>query len=280
MKKQQGFLEISTAVILVTVLFIAYYGMEWMWLKKEQADSDVTASTMNLILTGSKAYYQDNGTWPSGMSQILGRYIPDAPSAKNSPYGTPYLLSVTAGNLIDIRVDAKARRAASRVASKVPLSALSGNVVYAQHGKPGTEPALSAFIKKDGTTPLEGEWDVGGQGISNVKDITITGMNNRTVLSGLSYNNVQQNNQYVNLVNCPTGRANRKITVIPLTYSKNGYPFRQMGAVEGRYGPAPGLWSDDRAYVRVWEQEQDGSQYWFVPNPASATVLVLQQCTK
>ncbi|MGX8249139.1 hypothetical protein ACWS7J_27435, partial [Escherichia coli] len=116
------------------------------------------------------------------------------------------------------------------MASAIPQSSITGNVVMARYGKPGSEPALAAFLKKDGSTPLTGEWNVGGQGISNVKDITINGMNNRTVLSGLTYSSVQQNSQYVNLVTCPEGRANRKITVIPLSYNKNGYPFNKVGA--------------------------------------------------
>lgn len=112
-----------------------------------------------------------------------------------------------------------------------------------------------------------------GYAIENVKDLSISGLTNRTVLSGLAWGNVQQNNQIVSLVSCPTNRGTRKVNVIPLSYSKNGFPFNKMGAVEGRF-------DGTRAYVRIWETDQNGTQAWFIPAPPNASVLVQQQCSK
>ena len=282
--KQTGFIEFSLISALVVFVSIMVVIMMFSGQAATKTQAEKGAENFKAVVAASMSWYQDKGSFPGTTANLVPQYM--SAVAQTTPWGTPITLSSTASTLTvetSSNGQPNAAQLAGVMAGVIPLASQSGvgrTTVTATYGKPGTEPALSAFIKKDGTTPLEGEWNVGGYGIGNVKDITITGMDNRTVLSGLSYNNVQQNNQYVNLVNCPLGRANRKITVVPLTYSKNGYPFRQMGAVEGRYGPEPGLWSDNRAYVRVWETEQNGIQYWFIPNPASATVLVLQQCTK
>ncbi|MFQ1831835.1 hypothetical protein ACK362_17810 [Aeromonas veronii] len=279
-KKQSGVIELYAAVLLAVLGVFVTVGFQFMSIQKERTEAKVASDTFNQWVAATMNYRNDKGGWPANATQLLGVYMNDVDSAKNTPWGTPYQVSVAAGDMIEIKVDAKNRKNAGRMASAIPQSSITGNVVMARYGKPGSEPALAAFLKKDGSTPLTGEWNVGGQGISNVKDITIDGMTNRTVLSGLTYSSVQQNSQYVNFIACPSGRGNRKITVIPLTYNKNGYPFNKIGAVEGRYGPARGLWSDDRAYVRVWETDQNGNQAWYVPNPAYASVLVQQQCSK
>lgn len=56
--------------------------------------------------------------------------------------------------MIEIKVDAKNRKNAGRMASAIPQSSITGNVVMARYGKPGSEPALAAFLRKGGSTPL------------------------------------------------------------------------------------------------------------------------------
>jgi len=112
-----------------------------------------------------------------------------------------------------------------------------------------------------------------GQAIENVKDISINGLTNRTVLAGLSWSTVQQNNQPVALVTCPPGRGTRKVTVVPLSYNYDEHPFESLGAVEGRY-------EGGRAFVRVWETKSTGWQGWITPGAKYASVLVMQQCSK
>lgn len=272
-KKQSGMVELYALILLAVIGVFFTVASQFFTIQKERTEAKVASDTFNQWVAAAMNYRNDKGAWPANASQLLGVYMNNVDSAINTPWGRPYQISIAAGDMIEIKVDAKDRKKAGRMAAAIPQSSITGNVVSARYGKPGSEPALNAFLKKDGSTPLEGEWNVGGQGISNVKDITINGMNNRTVLSGLTYSSVQQNSQYVNLVTCPSGRANRKITVIPLSYNKNGYPFNKVGAVEGR-------WDGSRAFVRVWETDQNGNQGWVVPNPANASVLVQQQCSK
>lgn len=272
-KKQSGMVELYALILLAVIGVFFTVASQFFTIQKERTEAKVASDTFNQWVAATMNYRNDKGGWPANASQLLGVYMNNVDSAINTPWGTPYQVSIAAGDMIEITVDAKDRKKAGRMAAAIPQSSITGNIVSARYGKPGSEPALAAFLRKDGSTPLTGEWNVGGQGISNVKDITINGMDNRTVLSGLTYSSVQQNSQYVNLVTCPLGRANRKITVVPLSYNKNGYPFNKVGAVEGR-------WDGSRAFVRVWETDQNGNQGWFVPNPANASVLVQQQCSK
>ena len=167
---------------------------------------------------------------------------------------------------------------AGELLSILPFAKVSGTSIVAEIGRPGTEIAHDNFYLLDGSRPLTGTMKAAGNAIEDVKDISIAGLTNRTVLSGLGWSSVQQNSQTVPVVNCPSTRTNRKINVIPLSYNKNGYPFNKIGAVEGRVDEvSPGRFV---AYVRVWETNADGTQGWYVPSPANGTVLVQQQCTK
>ncbi|ENC9557782.1 MULTISPECIES: type II secretion system protein [Aeromonas] len=162
---------------------------------------------------------------------------------------------------------------AAGLLSSLPFATVSGTNIVAEIGRPGTEVAHDNFYMLDGSRALKGNMNAAGYAIENVKDLSISGLTNRTVLSGLAWGNVQQNNQIVSLVSCPTNRGTRKVNVIPLSYSKNGFPFNKMGAVEGRF-------DGTRAYVRIWETDQNGTQAWFIPAPPNASVLVQQQCSK
>ncbi len=272
-RKQHGAVELYALILLAAIGVFISVAAQFFSIQRDRAEAKVASDTFNMWVSAAMNYRNDKGVWPANVTQMLGVYMNNVDSSKNTPWGRPYQVSIIAGDMIEVRVDAKDRKRAGRMAAAIPQSSIAGNIVSARYGKPGSEPALSAFLKKDGSTPLTGEWNVGGQGINNVKDIALTGMSNRTVLSGLTYSTVQQNSQVVSLITCPAGRGSRKITVVPLTYNKNGYPFNQVGAVEGR-------WDGTRAFVRVWETDQNGNQAWFIPNPASATVQVQQQCSK
>lgn len=159
---------------------------------------------------------------------------------------------------------------ASIMLERLPFAKVSGNNIITEIGRPGTEIAHDGFYLLDGSRPLTGDMQAAGKAIENVRDISINGLTNRTVLSGLSWSSVLQNNQSVPLVNCPPGKSNRKIVVTALSYNKNGMPFNNIGAVEARYDAG-------RAYVRVWDNQL---RSWFTPAAQYASVLVTQSCNK
>lgn len=271
-KKNSGMAEVGALVLLLAMSWFMYQGLQWWTMYQENKTSDVATSSFNSVVAAAMSYRTDKGYWPANIGQLIGPYIPNVESATSTPWGTQYQVSVIANDMIDVRVDAKTRKRAGNMASGIPNVAVSGSIVYAQFGKPGSEPALTAFLKRDGSTPLTGEWNVGGQAIDGVKDIGIQGLANRTVLNGLSWSNVQQNYQPVNFVSCPPGRSSLKLSVVPLSYSKNGVPFTNMGAVQP-------VWDGARAYVQVWEKEPTW-QGWIIPAAQYASVLVIQSCSK
>ncbi|MBW3779584.1 hypothetical protein GL272_22190 [Aeromonas veronii] len=275
--KQSGFIELSVISALVVFVSIMVVVMKYSTQAATKTQAEKGADVFKQVVAASMSWYQDKGSFPVTTANLVPTYMSDR--AQTMPWGTPITISSTPTTVTvqtDSNGQSNAEQLAGFMAGIIPLAEQSGpgrRVVSATYGKPGTEPALDAMVRRDGTSTLIGEWNVGGQGISNVKDITINGLDNQTVLSGLTYSSVQQNSQFVNLINCPSGRANRKITVIPLSFNKNGHPFNKVGAVEGR-------WDGVRAFVRVWETDLNGNQAWFVPNPANASVLVNQQCGK
>lgn len=275
--KQAGFIEFSLISALVVFVSIMVVIMKFSGQAATKTQAEKGAENFKAVVAASMSWYQDKGSFPGTTANLVPQYM--SAVAQTTPWGTPITLSSTASTLTvetSSNGQPNAAQLAGVMAGVIPLASQSGvgrTTVTATYGKPGTEPALDALVRRDGTRTLTAEWDVGGQGISNVKDMTITDLTGRTVLNGLTWSNVQQNNQFVSLVNCPPGRSVRKVTVIPIAFNKNGYPFNKVGAVEGR-------WDGVRAFVRVWETDTNGNSGWFVPNPQHASVRVDQQCGK
>lgn len=270
MKKQRGAIDAMMIMVLVILVSISVIAGNWMKSKRLENEAIKGAEQYKMAIAAVMRYRHVTGAWPANTAQLVPSYL--SLETLTMPWGNTLGLTQS-GQLIQLFVDIPNVTIRGIFSAQVPAPAISGIRVTGSYGPPGSEPALSAFLKKDGTTPLLGEWDVGNQNIGNIRDMSISGLNNRTVTSGLAWSTVQQNNQIVsNLVNCPP-RYTRKVTVIPGSYNKNGYPFVNPGAVEARYDGV-------RAYVQVWERENNGWQGWIIPAPQYAWVTVLQQCTK
>lgn len=270
MKKQRGAVDAMMIMVLVILVSISVIGGNWIKSKRLENEAIKGAEQYKMAIAAVMRYRHVTGAWPANTAQLVPSYL--SAETLTMPWGNTLGLTQS-GQLIQLFVDIPNVTIRGLFGAQVPAPAISGIRVTGSYGPPGSEPALSAFLKKDGSTPLTGEWDVGNQNIGNIRDMSISGLDNRTVVSGLSWSTVQQNYQVVqNLVNCPP-RYTRKVTVIPGGYSKNGYPFNNAGSVEARY-------DGGRAYVRIWEKEVNGSQAWFIPAPQYAWVTVLQQCTK
>ena len=274
--KQSGFIEISLISALVVFVSITILFIKFSSEAATQTLAEKGAENYKAVVAASMSWYQDKGSFPASTANLVPNYM--SPVAQTTPWGGLITISSTSSTLTVQTATTgqpNAAQLAGIMAGIIPLASQSGSgrtIITATYGKPGTEPALESLVRRDGSRTLTAEWDVGGQGISNVRDMTINGLENRTVLSGLMWSNVQLNNQPVSLVKCPP-RTNIKITVTPISYNKNGYPFNKIGAVEGR-------WDGATAFVRIWETEVNGNQKWFIPNPQFATLRVDQQCNK
>lgn len=270
--KQSGFIEFSLISALVIFVSIMLVIMKFSDQAATKTQAEKGAENFKAVVAASMSWYQDKGSFPGTTANLVPQYM--SAVAQTMPWGTPITLSSTASTLTvqtSSNGQPNAAQLAGVMAGVIPLASQSGvgrTTVTATYGKPGTEPALDALVRRDGTRTLTAEWDVGGQGIGNIRDMSISGLN-RTVVSGLSWSSVQKNSQPVSLITCPLGKS-RKVTVTPVSFSKNGYPFKNMGSIDG-------VWDGSVAYVRVWEKDEKG-QGWFIPNPDFAFVTVVQQC--
>jgi prepilin-type N-terminal cleavage/methylation domain-containing protein len=305
MLKQRGYTLIEISIVLVVMVYIS--GIVFKEIRQNIAESRASQQAERIVETFMKASerYQVQAksnnivsptNFPSSIQVLVNEgYFKDCSPADSSAGNCRPITETLWGDTISARAYgvngnltiprfeltvplAKAPPSqrdtiAAELLAKVPFATVSGTNIVAEIGRPGTEIAHDGFYMLDGSRPLKGNMNAAGFAIENVKDISMNGLANRTVLSGLAFNNVQQNNQPVSLVTCPPGRGNLKVTVIPLSYSKDGRPFTKAGAVEGRF-------EGGRAYVRIWETVSDTNQGWFIPQPAAASVAVLQQCSK
>lgn len=270
--KQSGFIEFSIISALVVFVSIMIVIMKYSDQAATKTQAEKGAENFKAVVAASMSWYQDRGSFPGTTANLVPQYM--SAVAQKTPWGEPITLTSTPTTLtVQTNTNGQPNSAqlAGFMAGIIPLAEQSGTgrrVVSATYGKPGTEPALDALVHRDGSRTLTGEWDVGGQGISNIKDMSISGIN-RTVVSGLTWSAVQKNSQPVELITCPPGKKS-KITTTPVSYSKNGFPFKQIGAVEG-------VWDGNVAYVRIWESD-DAGQGWYIPSPDYAYIRVEQQC--
>jgi hypothetical protein len=270
--KQSGFIEFSIISALVVFVSIMIVIMKYSDQAATKTQAEKGAENFKAVVAASMSWYQDRGSFPGTTANLVPQYM--SAVAQKTPWGEPITLTSTATTLTvqtNTNGQPNSSQLAGFMAGIIPLAEQSGagrRVVSATYGKPGTEPALDALVHRDGSRTLTGEWDVGGQGISNIKDMSISGIN-RTVVSGLAWSAVQKNSQPVELITCPPGKKS-KITTTPVSYSKNGFPFKQIGAVEG-------VWDGNVAYVRIWESD-DAGQGWYIPSPDYAYIRVEQQC--
>lgn len=304
-RKQSGFTLIELSMVLPVILFVGMIIFNEMRQQRIEAAAEQQGNRIIELFAKAAERYQvlakTNNTisptnFPSSIQVLINEgYIGNCAASDASSGNCRPMTETLWGDVISVRtygvagnptiprfeltiplakVPAEQRNdVAAGLLSSLPFATVSGTNIVAEIGRPGTEVSHDNFYMLDGSRALKGDMNAAGHSIENVKDLSISGLTNRTVLSGLAWGNVQQNNQIVPLVACPTNRGTRKVTVIPLSFSKNGYPFNKMGAVEGRFDGA-------RAYVRIWETDQNGTQAWFIPSPPNASVLVQQQCSK
>lgn len=58
------------------------------------------------------------------------------------------------------------------------------NNVTITYTRPGSEVSLENLVRRDGSTPMTADWDFGDVYLDNVKDISFTGISDRTALTG------------------------------------------------------------------------------------------------
>ena len=274
MKKQAGVIELSMITMLVLFVGLVVVFMRFEASRRLTSEAERGAEVFKQVVAASMAYRQDVGAFPANINQLVPAYLSAA--GVTMPWGSAVTVAQSGGNNVVISTSSTDVGIRGMMARAIPLATVSGNTVTATYGKPGTEPALASLLHRDGSQPLSANWDVGGYSVANVNDMTFTGLDNRTVMGGLTYTSIQNNQDGVSKITCPSGR-NAKVFVTPVSWSNNGSPFDGMGSVEARYDDY-GTWV--RVYLRVWAKLSNGSYNWIVPNSNAARVKVDMKCDK
>jgi len=152
-------LELTVVVIVLTVLLtFAVPSMYRAYLEKAGTK---TALEIQNIQDAARSYYLQKGSWPNSINippndlESAG-YLPAGWSAVN-PFNSIYNINSTSTILV---VSTNVRdRAQNIVASKLPMSSVSGTIVSSAIGIPGGPAAPSVFvvtgsISDGGTIPL------------------------------------------------------------------------------------------------------------------------------
>lgn len=274
--KNRGFIEISLITVLVVFVSLVLVFAKWEQGQVTKRTANKAAETFKQVISASMAYRQDNGAFPVNTAQLVPNYL--SAQAQTNPWGNPITVTQSGANNVVISTVALDTINAGYMAMEIPLATVTaGTTVSATYGKPGSEPALASLLKKDGSTPLTGDWDVNGHGITSVSDITVNGMPNRTVVQGLNYSTIVTNAGTVSKLTCPAG-YNFHVFVTPVAMNYNGQPFTSFGGYEARYND---LGWGIQAYVRVLAKDSGTGQItWIVPNWNAALVKVDMSCGK
>jgi len=170
-----GYTLLEISVVLTVLSAVAL-----MWLHQAQQEAARlrvvrTAEEMRQILEAGMLYHlrhsRDSLIWPDNVAELAsGGYLPHHPI---SPYGTEYQLpQATGGPAMQVMVETHSPGEAEAIASMLPMSFTSGTEVGSSVVRPGMEIVNSMFYLLDGTRPLQGDMDVGGNSLRNLDEIS------------------------------------------------------------------------------------------------------------
>lgn len=149
--------------------------------ESEKKIAERSAEEMTQILIAARAFRQANGAWPATLQDLIDNNYLAANSA-NSPFDATYSLAVDGSN-IKVSVDTASTKFAKLLeGASLPMPEVAGTVVSSSVTPPGTEVALDAYLPRDGSKAMTGNFDMGGNAIQNTSSVTY-GDNNHTITS-------------------------------------------------------------------------------------------------
>lgn len=135
------------------------------------------------------------------------------------------------------------------------------------------------YLQKDGSTPLEGDWDTGGNyAITNVKGLFLRNSDGSqfSVASGLQRRVIVTSGSFIPLHSCPEGHTpDIDVMIKSIEPQSDATKFTSLGAFIPYYTPESGGW---RVYAKYYAKLQNGSQQWDVLN--DAYLKVTQICVQ
>ena len=179
-RRQRGYTLVEAGFALVIATLLATAGLTAIAKRTEDMKVQRAQTEMLQLLEAGMAYYRDFSTWPASTAPLIaGNYIPA--SAINGPWGGTYSLSVVGGQL-QVSYNATQAKYANVISATLPFANVVGTTVTGQIVVPGTELAHNALLPRDGSRPMTGALNMGGQNINNANAI-----NASTVSAGTYY---------------------------------------------------------------------------------------------
>lgn len=318
-KNQKGNYLLLSAITLLTISSIVLE-MQYTASQERQYVhlNDVTTKKLNEIIESALSYHLDNVTgeadptsinrWPVDINALYSsNYLVSCPNGTScipvdrtswdQPITiTPFVPQDLTDPLNPVNLPAKLRFSfdvdgysrdnadeiglANELASHYPAGSVTGTVVSFEIGRPGTEIAHDALLRKDGTTPLVANWTVGGFNIDDIGDASFTGYigggGSPVSVRASTFDEVglYGHNEIIDKPTCPSGTTDQIFTSLSHLVGNNSQAVK-LGAIQTYATETGNQW---RVQIRYYTIEDDGTSGWVTPNANEAKALVFTRC--
>ena len=181
--RQFGFTLIE--VIVVMAILAAIAAATFPRLSRIADDNTVSAAAeeMRHILVASREHRLATGAWPANVNVLVAANRLPA-DAITSPFNTNYALAPVGVNRLQISVDARMNKFASKlVGMNLPFVARAGTVITSETTPAGDEASHAGLYALDGSRALTGNMNANGNNINNVNNLNATNVNATNVVA-------------------------------------------------------------------------------------------------
>jgi prepilin-type N-terminal cleavage/methylation domain-containing protein len=232
-----GFTLIELTIVLF-VMSLLVAPLVYQQIKKFEEDMvEITVSEINDLFQSAQNYAaEQNGEWPSEIDNCASavtvmeteQYLLGFNTL--TPFGTNLITSCTTeeGKRFNVTIDAGTSAKAHRLDGYLPSSTVSGSIVTVSVPMPASIPALEHLLPRDGSRPMTGDLDMGGNRLLEVENIEFPDMDT-TSAEAIYFAGIVGNNELIQKNQCPDGLSPTPI-VVPAGYSDNG-TANPVGAV-------------------------------------------------
>lgn len=139
------------------------------------------------------------------------------------------------------------------------------NVITIRTTRPGTALAYDAFVLKDGSKKMDDNWDFGAVYLDNVKDMSFSGVNDRTALTGsikIGSKYIRGSaGEYVPKPTCPSGYESKIEVLVKAISGKSSALPNNLKAVAAWW--SHGNSSNWKVHYRATGEDGAGNKRYF-----------------
>lgn len=235
--RQSGFTIIELLIVMMIISILAV-PFAYQHIKKFEEDRiAITIAEVNDLFQSAQNFAaEQDGEWPSEIdncaSAISTMETADYLQGFNlrSPFGTNLITSCTTGvgKRFNVTIDAINPGNAELLKADLASSTVSGSIVTVSVPMPSAIPALEHLLPRDGSRPMTGDLDMGGNRLLEVENIEFPEMDT-TSGEAIYFAGIVGNNELIQKNQCPAGLTPTPI-IVPAGYSDNG-TANPVGAV-------------------------------------------------